>query len=166
MALPLLTPRRLIVFGLVFLVVLAFLPARFCVYGPPLSSAVLATLKPVSVPAKYLGDSVRRRLDLPRVSDRVDTLNSLLEQREQEVLRLKMQVAELRRELEAVTEIRRLFPSYEHVIASVIARSADPASSLLQIDRGSAHRLEAGMPAVAGPHLVGRIRQVGPQGRS
>jgi len=67
------------------------------------------------------------------------------------------------KELRQALDFQRTF-GHRTSVAEVIGRGPDAFSRTLQIDRGSADGVGAGMIVVSGAGLVGRVREVGPHG--
>lgn len=161
---PAVSSRRVVWTVVGVLIVLALLPRRFCVYGPPLRDLTIRLLAPLAAPLTNLSTKLRPAADRPVFAGSdLDKLSEELRLRDGMILALKRRVAELETtnaELQGLRS-RRASDSFVFRAASIIGRSADPAATALNIDIGSVDEVGPGFAAVDGANLIGRVVQVG-----
>ncbi len=154
--------RVLIAAALVAALAGSLVPSRFSGYAARLGDMVNFALAPLSHPLHYASASLRGQFDPPPEDARVlltrwenaqETAASIIRLQEQ-VNRLRMENRMLRNMRE---QLRDRTGRYRFPTAGVIARAADPGSTILQLNRGRKDGLGDGVPAVDGANLVGRI---------
>ncbi len=158
------TTRRIWQAVVVVLLVLSLMPGRWAFYGPPMHAVLTAVLAPISDPLVTFASWMRGRHDKIDLGD-PDAMARQLLIKEGEIFSLREEVERLRRDN---AELQRLEQVTAGAVlplrARVIAYSSDGGSSVLRINRGARDGLREGMPVIDGPHLVGRLIQVGPAG--
>ena len=161
---PPLTSRRVWLPAVGLLCVLALLPQRFCVYGPPLHGAVMSMLGLISKPLISVSSRIKQQIDPPELgADKLETLRDQVLHQDAVIRNLKRRIHRLRAvnaELQGLRE--QLGESYLLRHAAVIGAGSDISAATLQINQGSRDGMRIGMPAVDGANLIGRIIQTGP----
>jgi cell shape-determining protein MreC len=139
---------------------LSFMPARFCGYGPPLSNALFVLLKPMTLPLWRLTSAIRQHTEHPALGD-ADMLSDELRDRDTMILAMQRRVRELELENAELQGLRRgLGDSYLFRRATVLGASSEGGGAMLQIDLGARDGIRPGFAVVEGANLVGRIIQV------
>lgn len=162
MALPSVTSRRVWPFWVGLLLVLAFLPQRYCAYGAVLRDPLVRLLSPVSGTLNTVGVRIRSA-GRPPVEGTVDQLSEKVREQDGRILALEREVRELKRanaELRGLRE--RLGNSYVFKRPAVVGRSGDPAAGTLHLNMGTGDGVRVGLAVVEGASLVGRIVEAGP----
>ena len=164
MPVPPLTSRRVWLPAVGLLFVLALLPHRFCVYGPPLHGTVMTLLGFLSEPLVSISSRIKQQIDPPDVGGgKLETLREQVLHQDAVIRNLKRRIHSLRRinaELQGLRE--QLGEAYLLRHVSVIGVSGGGSGTTLQIDRGSQDGMSIGMAVVDGANLIGRIVQVAP----
>jgi cell shape-determining protein MreC len=164
MKIPAVTTRRLILPLIALTVLLALAPRSVGnLYGPPLRDVLVKLLSPLSYPLNLLGSRIHGQLHRPvllegnaeQLSEQLRIANNLNHQLQRRVEDLEHVIVEL----EGMRQ--RLGSGYNFPFTRVIGHSSDIAARTLQIDKGSADGVVAGLPAVAEGNLVGRVTQTG-----
>ncbi len=167
---PRVSSRRLIKpAGLVLLVVGALLPMRSDlgrVYQALVGSAHHLVQPVVAVGARpfaALTAALRDDPHDPRHFRDLSQANRRIETQRSTILQLWRENEQLRRENAALQEIRRQLGRERYVFrpARVMARSTDPATRTITLNRGAAAGVAEGAAVVSGPHLVGLVVDAG-----
>jgi hypothetical protein len=155
--------RRLVLLVVGLLFVLALLPQRMSVYGPPMRDLLIRLLAPVASPLTNLSTRLRPPPEPPaRAGGDVARLSAELNQRDGMILALQRRVETLETAIAQLQDLkRRVGDAYHFRSASVVGRSADPAASTVHLDIGSIEGVAPFMAVVDGGHLLGRVVQAG-----
>jgi len=115
--------------------------------------------RPLSAMASALRDEAHE----PEHFQQLVEANRRIESQQNIILRLWRENQQLRRENAALQEIRSELGRKRYVFrpARVMSRSTDPVSRTVTLNRGTGAGLIEGAAVVSGPHLVGRIIEVG-----
>lgn len=129
----------------------------------PIEGVVRAMLLPVarvfSVAGSATGDATRLGPNKKALQDRLTELEARLNTMTVDYVQLKA-LEEENRSLKALAKFIN-GSGYDFVPARVIARSGDPQSALVTIDRGSKDGIEIGMAVVVGDGIfVGKVTEI------
>jgi len=170
MALNLRHPGRVLAAGVVALIILSQLPARWldAIGGPP-SHVVSAVVGMAGDPLLRLARFVRPPAELQTELTRNEELKANLEAQTQYALnleaRLNYAIAEIRRLLGVREQLNRegFGESVRLLPARVIAIPPDLHAGTVLINRGTTHGVGPGMIVASGFSLIGRVTDVGPR---
>ena len=112
----------------------------------------------------YCADGIQGFTEYFTEFDRISKENEQLRQENDELRGIKSEIEVLKEEnawLRDFLEIKNFNTSFEFADATVIGRSSGAVNTMLTINRGSLHGIEAGMVVITGKGLVGRIVEVG-----
>ncbi|MEO5927294.1 MAG: rod shape-determining protein MreC [Patescibacteria group bacterium] len=139
---------------LVFRLVGAFTPIE-----EALRFVTLPVARAVSTLGNGAGTLLHGRPDAVQLRDRVTELQAQLSTLTVDYVRLRS-LEEENRSLQALTGYLRA-SGYDHVSARVIARSVDPQSATVLIDRGAKDGIETGMAVIVGDGVfVGKVTEL------
>ncbi|NBC11056.1 MAG: hypothetical protein GVY24_04870 [Planctomycetes bacterium] len=114
-------------------------------------------------PLSAMASALRDRTHQPEHFQQLVQANRRIESQQNVILRLWRENQQLQRENAALQEIRRQLGRQRYTFrpARVMSRSTDPASRTVTLNRGADAGLVKGAAVVSGPHLVGRVVEVG-----
>jgi rod shape-determining protein MreC len=150
------TTSLLIVAGVIGVVIFFRLIGVFSPLEGLFRAALLPVARGVSAIGSAVGGAVRPNPDAPVLKARVAELEARLTSISVDYVRLRA-LEEENRSLQSLTGYLRQ-SGYDHVPARVIARSIDPRSATILIDRGSKDGVETGMAVIVGEGVfVGKV---------
>lgn len=156
--------RPLITIGLLlFVVVCAFLPARFQPFAKPMHRAVNTVVQPVSHLFSIVASSVRDETRTPPDIAERQQLYEELQLRYAAIRRLEDENQQLRRDLAALQQLSREFDrrTYQFRQAEVTGRSVESTASTITINAGTASGIAEGHAVVSGASLLGQVIDAG-----
>ncbi|MAE61913.1 MAG: hypothetical protein CMJ49_11225 [Planctomycetaceae bacterium] len=163
MALAPLTFRRATAIAVVVLLVLALLPAGWCVYARPVGAILDDAVSPVVYPLRVMGLHLRQTVSSPESSEAdMALIDARLREQDNIIANQIGRIQELEDELHELRGQKQRLggDSYNLARANVIGQSTDPVSTTLKLDKGSRDGLAVGQPVLYRASVVGRIIDV------
>lgn len=152
--------------GLMVLILLALLPARFNPVAQPLHQFSLYLIAPMTFWLSPIAQNARGWVDPPpqlddrqRLAEQIQQLNARILNQQARIRQLRIENDRLRRMQQQLTGMNQ---QARLLAANVVARSPDLSSMTITLDRGTRNDLNSQSIVVDGAHLIGRITDVGP----